>query len=257
MTAERYRLPVGKAARALAYDGEPATARDLFPAPAGDVHPDFAARAAIWRDQAAGVISIAEAQRRSSNIGRAVTAKVERRAAPPSPRHLRPAPNESRQYAGAMATTACRDDRLVPQAKALLQVLRARCGKGRETKTTKTTLAAVMSRSTRSIARYLRDLEACGYIATRIRSTGCGLHLGLVVTITEKTVPFYETAGALASWLASTPEALSHSFAGRVLSGKAGMTSLSPKNQTSNISILKSLRHVFRREAEGAVAAPS
>ncbi|GGE24859.1 hypothetical protein GCM10011390_50360 [Aureimonas endophytica] len=250
MTAERYRMPVGMAALALVRSpvsgsGQAGEAHDLFEvAPAGAPHPDFAARAAIWRDQAAGLISVAEAQRRSANVGRA----VERRAKSETvsvPRHARPAPSASRQYANAMATTAARDDRLVPQAKALLQVLRARCGKGRETATTKTTLAAIMSRSARSIGRYLRDLERFGYIRTSIRATARGLHTGLVIAISDAVAPFFEQPGALAAWLAEKPIALDTAFTGRAVSGFQGRTRLSPKNQTPNISILRDIRNRF------------
>ncbi|MEN3794642.1 helix-turn-helix domain-containing protein [Fulvimarina sp. MAC3] len=176
-------------------------------------HPDFEARTKIWRDQAAGLISMAEAQRLSAKIG-ALTLKPNRamgrvagevpgRPRPPvaRPRSTRPSPNDSRQYANPMATTAARDDRLTPQAKALLQVMRARAGKGYETSVTKGTLAAVLSRSTRSITRYLRDLERYGYIVTRIKADRRGFHLGLVVTITEKVLPFFTEAKGLARWL--------------------------------------------------------
>ncbi|HER8900616.1 TPA: helix-turn-helix domain-containing protein, partial [Streptococcus pyogenes] len=129
---------------------------------------------------------------------------------------------------------AARDDRLTPNAKALLQVLRARCGKGRTTETTKTTLADVMARSTRTIRRYLGDLEAFGYIRTEIRSTGRGFHTGLVVTITEQVLAFYEEAKGLAAWLAETPAALFRPFTGSVLASK-GMTNLTPRNQAPKI----------------------
>jgi hypothetical protein len=130
-----------------------------------------------------------------------------------------------------MATTAARDDRLTPNAKALLQVLRARAGKGASTPTTKFTLAAVMSRSARTIARYLRDLERFGYVSTEIRRNSRGLHLGLVVTLCEKVLPFFEEAKGLAAWLAETPKALATVFTGRVL-GFHRVTKLTPKNQT-------------------------
>lgn len=239
MTAEQYRTPLLQGARAAGYGHDAHTLADLF-ALSGNVatpHPDFAARAAIWRDHSRGLISFAEAQRRSAAVGVIrETPKYPQQGhfAPPRPRHKRPAPATSRQYAGEMATTAARDDRLTPNAKALLQVLRARCGKGRTTETTKTTLADIMSRSTRTIRRYLGDLEAFGYITTEIRSTGRGFHTGLVVTITEQVLAFYEDVKGLAVWLAETPAALFHPFTGSVLAAK-GMTNLTPRNQTPNI----------------------
>ena len=68
-------------------------------------------------------------------------------------RWFRPEPRPSVQYAGHMATTAARDRRLTPQSKAVLVVLRARCGHGTDTVTCKTTLAHIMGVCTRSIGR--------------------------------------------------------------------------------------------------------
>ena len=104
-------------------------------------HPTFEAKAEIWREFREGRISLAEAQRRSATIGalaneapkpvrRMYGAPGKPRPPVARPREKRPVPNESRQYANPMATTAARDDRLTPQAKALLQVIRARAGKG-------------------------------------------------------------------------------------------------------------------------------
>ncbi|RFC61988.1 helix-turn-helix domain-containing protein [Fulvimarina endophytica] len=204
-------------------------------------HPDFAARAAIWRDQRAGLISFAEAQRRSALVGKAKsepgstggreTFKDRARPPAPRPRHLRPAPRESRQYAQPMATTSARDDRLTPNAKAFLQVLRARCGKGRETQITKGTMANVMGRSQRTIRRYLADLVRFGYVRLSISRNHRGLHLGLLVTLTEKVMPFYEEARGLARWLAETPAALFEPFGNVLNPAKPGVTVLSPRNQ--------------------------
>ena len=116
-------------------------------------------------------------------------------------RHGRPEPRPSRQYAGHMVTTAARDDRLTPQSKALLQVIRARCGNGRQTETCKTTLADIMSRHPRSVQRYLSELAQFGYIRTRIRRGFDGLYTGLVIWITETVLPFFANDGALAEWL--------------------------------------------------------
>lgn len=245
-------------------DGARSTAGDLFAGTESHgyqdlaPHPSFVARAAIWRDQRAGLISIAEAQRRSAAIGapperafRPATGK----APAPRPRHTRPAPNGSRQYANAMATTAARDDRLTPNAKALLQVLRARCGRGRQTMTTKGTLAAVMSRSTRSVRRYLGDLERFGYIVTAIRATGRGLHIGLVVTITERVLPFFDEPAGLRRWLGetSTLDSLPFSAASPV---KEGVTILRPKNQSDKDSFSR-LKDRLRNRLLGATVPPS
>ncbi|MGD9784660.1 MAG: helix-turn-helix domain-containing protein [Hyphomicrobiaceae bacterium] len=115
----------------------------------------------------------------------------------------RPEPRPSVQYAGHMATTAARDHRLTPQSKALLTVLRARCGNGTATATCKTTLAHIMGVCTRSIGRYVRELVRFGYIETRIRRGTTGLHVGLAVVITEKVLPCFRKAAWLAGWLAA------------------------------------------------------
>jgi hypothetical protein len=117
-------------------------------------------------------------------------------------RWFRPEPRPSVQYAGHMATTAARDHRLTPQAKALLQVLRARCGYGVITESCKTTLAHIMGVCTRSIGRYIAELIRFGYITTRFRRGPRGLYTGLVVTITEKVLPAFRKLPWLAGWLA-------------------------------------------------------
>ena len=231
-------------------------------------HPSFEAKAEIWREFREGRISLAEAQRRSAKIG-ALTDEQRRPVRPmygapgkPRPPVARPRedrcePNDSRQYTNPMATTAARDDRLTPQAKALLQIIRARAGKGTQTTTTKGTLAAILNRSTRSITRYLRDLERCGYLQTRIRADTRGFHLGLVLTITEKVLPFFSEVKKLAKWLGesaglkpvvpfmpfstSTPGTAGGSGSVRKARGVEslgvkGVTLLSSKNQTQNDS---------------------
>ena len=117
-------------------------------------------------------------------------------------RWFRPEPRPSVQYAGHMATTAARDRRLTPQAKAVLVVLRARCGNGTHTATCKTTLAHIMGVCTRSIGRYIRELIRFGYIETRTRRGEGGLYVGLVATITEKVLPCFRQVPWLAGWLA-------------------------------------------------------
>ena len=101
------------------------------------------------------------------------------------------APIPSDQYAPNMATTAARDDRLTPNAKALLQIIHARCASEGITETTKATLANIMNRSTRTIQRYIADLVQFGYLTTHIKRNGRGLYVGLVMRITERTKPFY------------------------------------------------------------------
>ncbi len=114
----------------------------------------------------------------------------------------RPEPRPSIQYAGHMSTEAARDRRLTPQAKAVLQVLRARCGHGIQTATCKTTLAHIMGVCTRSIGRYIAELNRFGYIEARVRRGTGGLYTGLVLTITEKVLPAFRDLPWLAGWLA-------------------------------------------------------
>jgi Helix-turn-helix domain len=131
-------------------------------------------------------------------------ARLDRRAAGvvrPA-RWFRPEPRSSVQYAGHMATTAARDHRLTPQAKAVLVVLRARCGNGTVTPTCKTTLAHIMGVCTRSIGRYIAELIRFGYITSRVRRGATGLYTGLVITITEKVLPCFRNVPWLAGWLA-------------------------------------------------------
>ncbi|WP_279483832.1 helix-turn-helix domain-containing protein [Aureimonas sp. SK2] len=257
MTEERSRTPRRVPVPTRAFEGGVDAGTDLLALMQGMLeapHPDFAARAAIWRDQRAGLISIAEAQRRSAAIG-AVSAKVSscdsgqgRRGAsrPPiaRPRHERPSPNDSRQYAQPMATTAARDDRLTPNAKAFLQVLRARCGKGRTTSITKGTAGNIMSRSTRTIRRYLIDLVRFGYVELEILRNSRGLHLGLTVKLTALVAPFYEEAKGVARWLAETPTAEFRPFEAVYDPMRQGVTLLSSKNQTQTISSLPSVESV-------------
>ena len=139
-------------------------------------------------------------------------ARLERKAARLDLRHagavrcaparwFRPEPRPSVQYAGHMATTAARDHRLTPQSKALLVVLRARCGNGTVTPTCKTTLAHIMGVCTRSIGRYIAELIRFGYIASRVRRGAGGFYTGLVITITEKVLPCFRNVPWLAGWL--------------------------------------------------------
>lgn len=143
------------------------------------------------------------------------------------PRWGREAPIPSDQYAPNMATTAARDNRLTPQAKALLQVLHARCAATGSTETTKGTLANVMGRCERTIQRYIAELVRFGYIEAKTRRNGRGLYNGLVVVVTGLVKPCYEalrrTAEIIAPILmASCPESL----------GFIDRTALSPKKRS-------------------------
>ena len=147
-----------------------------------------------WQARYLGWITEEEAHRDSLNFQikrtRAIDSKDNHSPAPS--RHARPEPCPSRQWMRSMATTAARDDRLTPQAKALLQVIRARCGRDKDTTTTKTTLADIMSRCPRSIQRYLQELARFGYIQTRtLKARITGLYTGLRIRITEKVLTYF------------------------------------------------------------------
>ena len=148
-------------------------------------------------------------------------------------RWLREGPVPSDQYAPAMATTAARDDRLTPQAKALLQVLHARCGKEGHTRTTKGTLGNILRRCERSIQRYLCELSRFGYIVTDIRRNGRGLYTGLVIRMTSLAHPFWRDVERCGRWMmgALSPEALPFPWSDTThIRLKPDKTRMSPKN---------------------------
>jgi len=147
-----------------------------------------------WQARYLGWITNEEAHIDSRNfqIKRNRALKSKDNCSPAPHRHSRPEPRPSRQWMRSMATTAARDDRLTPQAKALLQVIRARCGRDKDTTTTKTTLADIMTRCPRSIQRYLGELVRFGYIQTRtMKARITGLYTGLRIRITEKVLPYF------------------------------------------------------------------
>lgn len=132
-----------------------------------------------------------------------------------------------------MATKAFRDRRLTDGAKACLGIIRARCGRGVITHTTKTTLASIMGRSTRTIQRYIVDLIRFGYIKTKTRTKRSGWHIGLSVQITKLTLPFFADTPRLAEWLMKDERFQT-----------IGETKLSPKNDSSNIlSLFPKIEH--------------
>jgi hypothetical protein len=153
-------------------------------------------------------------------------------------------PQDTRQYANPMATTAARDDRLTPQAKALLQVIRARCGKGDQMQTTKFTLASYMSRHVRSVQRYLAELQRFGYINARTRCGPSGLFTGLLIQITEKVTPFFAKGQALADWLTQFVDRKQPKFP--QFHAFSEETTLSPKNQYKKIILISNQNgHAF------------
>lgn len=185
---------------------------------------------AYWQAYERGEISDAQ-QLHDATIARRERSDRARHAmirlAPKASRHQRRAPRSSRQYAEAMSTRAARDDRLTPNAKALLQLLVARTGKGEVTTATKAALGYHLTRSARTIQRYLGDLRRYGYIETEHRKDGRGFDTGLVIRVTELARPFYKCAAQLADWLFETGRDAIEAVKAEVLRGE---TSLSPYN---------------------------
>lgn len=66
------------------------------------------------------------------------------------------------------------------------------------------------------------DLVRFGYAQLAIQRNSRGMHLGLVVTITDKVRPFYEEAKRLAAWLAEQHKAAFRPFAGVLSSANKG-----------------------------------
>ena len=144
-------------------------------------------------------------------------------------------PIPSDQYAPAMATTAARDNRLTPQAKALLQVIHARCGREGRTTTTKGTLANIMSRSERSIQRYVAELIKFCYLVTEIRKNARGLYTGLVVRVSSQVQPFWDSLERCSKWMSKTLSSDEMPFSTQSASQNSYIiekTQLSYKNQT-------------------------
>lgn len=148
-----------------------------------------------------------------------------------NPRLDYPHPPKSRQYVRSMATTWCHDRGLRGEAKALLPIIVAFCGRGRHCDTTKSFLATRMMRSSRSILRYLTDLIERGYIKTEVRRNMRGMDVGLRIWITQAALPFFAEDGPLATWLAETSDS----------PAKLGRTERSYNNDSSKISFLSSL----------------
>ena len=168
-------------------------ANAMKPIPIGYVRPAYNSPQ-YWRDCTSGWISEAQQLQDHADFEtrrkRAVDSKHHQAASPH--RHLRTGPRETKQFSKPMSTKAARDDRLTPQAKALLQVLVARTGRGRSTDTTKTTLGIIMNRCPRSIQRYVQDLVKFGYIRTQIRkSRRTGFYIGLRIWIMNSVLPFF------------------------------------------------------------------
>jgi hypothetical protein len=114
-------------------------------------------------------------------------------AARPLPRTQRVEPRRSRQYTQRMATTAVRDQRLTMGARNLATLISAVTGKGISAATTRGYLAAQLGVTVRSIARYLVELRAYGYIVTDHVNAPNGKTLSLHVEVCEPLLPYQWT----------------------------------------------------------------
>ena len=147
-----------------------------------------------WQDVLKGWITEAETEEdeRQFQIRRQRAKDSKYNVTPAPTRHDRPAPQKTKQFCKPISTEAARDDRLTPQAKALLQVLAARTGKGHVTDSCKVTLGKIMNRSARSIQRYIQELIKFDYIQTQIlKHRLSGMYRGLRIWITNKVLPYF------------------------------------------------------------------
>ncbi len=171
----------------------------------------------FWRDQRAGLISIAEAQRRSAAIGGAGPYRLVRpqgagqgrgRAPPPvaRPRHERPRPTT------AVSTRAADgDDRrarrppdaerqgLSPGAAGALRPGPCPRRSPRAPPATSCRARRAPSGATR------RPRVRFGYVELEILRNGGACISAFTVKLTALVAPFYEEARGLARWLAETP----------------------------------------------------
>jgi hypothetical protein len=116
------------------------------------------------------------------------------------PRQSRPSPPQSRQYAGAMATTAARDQRLGRAAVALAVLLVAQAGGRGHADVTRTYLARTLGYSGRTVARGLAELRACGYVRTEHRLGQLGQTVGLRCQLRPALLPFWEVGVTELAW---------------------------------------------------------
>ena len=185
-----------------------------------------------------GEITWEEAERRSQEYivqrDRAQAARAAGHRAP-DPRRARPAPDNSRQWCRPMATQAARDDRLTPNAKALLQVIVAEIGDHGQRMLATAYLAKRVKRSARQVRRYLAQLRDRGYIHTKtVQGERTGLDIGKVVTVVATAVrPFWHPA--CKPRRAQTP-------------GNRGRTQMSPTNSSPKRDD-QSTRHTQAAEA--------
>jgi hypothetical protein len=176
-----------------------------------------------FADEAAHAEQVAKTEARSAR------AKQSRYATATVPtRWTNKAPRPTQQYANPMATTGIRDARLCMGARALLVLIRARCGKGNFTEATKYALAFHMGRSTRTIQRYLVDLVRFGYLKADVRTNRKGMFTGLRIRLTEKVAPFWAKHEELAKWMHNSNESL----------GFKDRTKVSYKNHLKNLSTI-------------------
>ena len=121
-----------------------------------------------WQDVAAGKVTWQDAEQehrdRQARRDRARAAQQQGKRAR-DPRANRPPPDDSRQYIQELDSTAMRDDRLTPQAKACLAIIVAEIGNQPSRLLSKSYLARRLSRSPRTVQRYLGQLRRYGYLA--------------------------------------------------------------------------------------------
>lgn len=165
-------------------------------------------------------------QARSVKRDRAMTSTWQRKR---TPRHERPQPTKNGQFSQKMTTEAARSQRITPNAKALLQIINAYCGKKGYWFVTKTFIANCMGVHPRTVQRYLADLTAEGFLTIDIdQSTYHGMVKGLVIRLAQKVFPRW-----LHKWWAENI-------------GNLDRTKMSLNNPQKGISIIKYSREEWR-----------
>lgn len=174
-----------------------------------------------WQQVARGAITWSQAERdQARHEARSARAKASSGNTRRDPRAERSAPDDSRQWCREMATTAFRDDRLTPGAKALLAIIVAETGdyeaSGRMLN--KGYLARRIGRSTRTIQRYLAQLRRYGYIAAQVIATRAGWCIGQVIRALPLVRPFWHP----------------HNARGRRIQGETELTPTKPYGLKTN-----------------------
>ena len=153
---------------------------------------------AFWSAVGQGEITWEEAERLTQNQqirrDRSVGAQREKRRAR-DPRANRPKPKPSRQYVQEMDTTLYRDERVTQGAKVLMTIIVAEIGNGSSRMLNKEYLAQRISRSARTVQRYLAQLRTYKYLPSlEVVRNAAGWITGQVLRVPPHVRPFWHPA---------------------------------------------------------------